>query len=192
MKFREPRGSRVIATAKPWLQELARSTRVLHNGRMSIYDFNVRTIDGQNTTLANYRNTVLLIVNTASHCGFTPQFKGLQQLQDRLGPRGFSVLGFPCNQFGEQDPGSDAEIGAFCTREYGVTFPMFSKIDVNGANAHPLFQHLKIEAPGVLGTTAIKWNFTKFLVDRDGNVVERFAPNSTPEEIDKSVETVLT
>lgn len=158
---------------------------------MSIYDFRVTTIDGQTTSLDTYRNTVLLIVNTASHCGFTPQFKGLQELQDKLGPRGFSVLGFPCNQFGEQDPGTNAEIGEFCSREYGVTFPMFSKIDVNGDSADPLFKYLKTEAPGLLGTKAIKWNFTKFLVDRNGNVVERFAPNSTPAEIQQSIEGLL-
>jgi glutathione peroxidase len=165
---------------------------VLHNGVMSIYDYSVTTIDGESASMEKYRDHVLLIVNTASKCGFTPQFQGLQALHERFGPAGFSVLGFPCNQFGSQDPGNNAEIGAFCSREYGVTFPMFAKIDVNGDSAHPLFQDLKTAAPGLLGTTAIKWNFTKFLVDRQGNVVERFAPNTTPEDIAKSIEPLVT
>lgn len=165
--------------------------KVLQNLGMTIYDYSVKSITGETVSLETYRGKVLLIVNTASQCGFTPQFAGLQVLHDRLAPRGFSVLGFPCNQFGAQDPGTEAEIGAFCSREYGVTFPMFSKVEVNGDNAHPLFQYLKKEAPGLLGTTAIKWNFTKFLVDREGNVADRFAPNTTPEEIAKSIEPLL-
>ncbi len=193
MKFVKPSLSRRLLTrAKPWLEDLAMREQVLHNPSMSIYDFDVTTIDGENISLGKYRGTVLLIVNTASYCGFTPQFEGLQQVHGRLAARGFSVLGFPCNQFGDQDPGSDAEIGAFCKREYGVTFPMFSKVEVNGDGAHPLFKYMKEQVPGVLGTTAIKWNFTKFLVDRNGTVVERFAPNSTPQEIAASVESLLT
>lgn len=158
---------------------------------MTIYDFSAKSITGETIPLENYRGNVLLVVNTASQCGFTPQFAGLQVLHDQLASRGFSVLGFPCNQFGGQDPGTEAEIGAFCSREYGVTFPMFSKVEVNGDEAHPLFQYLKKQAPGVLGTTAIKWNFTKFLVDRQGNVVDRFAPNTTPEEVGKAIEPLL-
>lgn len=158
---------------------------------MTIYDFSAKSITGETIPLENYRGNVLLVVNTASQCGFTPQFAGLQVLHDQLASRGFSVLGFPCNQFGGQDPGNEAEIGAFCSREYGVTFPMFSKVEVNGDDAHPLFKYLKKQAPGVLGTTAIKWNFTKFLVDRQGNVVDRFAPNTTPEEVGKAIEPLL-
>jgi glutathione peroxidase len=190
---RKPRRMlRSLTSVKGLVWELALGPKVPHNGVMSIYDFEVTNIGGERVSLGTYRGTTLLIVNTASYCGYTPQFKGLQELHTRLGPRGFSVLGFPCNQFGEQDPGTDAEIGAFCEREYNVTFPMFAKVEVNGSVAHPLFQYLKEQAPGILGTTAIKWNFTKFLVDGQGNVVERFAPNSTPEEISKSIELLLT
>lgn len=193
MKFDKPSfPRRVFGIVKPWLEDLAMRQQVRHNAGMSLYDFKVRTIDGEEVSLGMYRDKVLLIVNTASHCGFTPQFAGLEELYQRFASLGFSVLGFPCNQFGGQDPGTDAEIGQFCTREYGVTFPMFSKIEVNGDDAHPLFQYLKAQVPGVLGTTAIKWNFSKFLVDRNGTVVERFAPNATPQEIAKSVEPLLT
>src|SRR5262249_36586679 len=134
---------------------------------------------------------VMLIVNTASECGFTPQYKGLEALYEKYAPRGLAVLGFPCNQFGAQEPGSEEEIAAFCERNYGVTFPLFSKIDVNGARTEPLFAYLKKERPGLLGSEAIKWNFTKFLVDRDGNVVERYAPNTEPKEIAGAIESLL-
>jgi len=134
---------------------------------------------------------VLLIVNVASRCGFTPQYAGLQALYEKYRDRGFLVLGFPCNQFGSQEPGSEAEIGAFCNSSYGVTFPLFAKIDVNGNEAHPLYQHLKSEAPGVLGTEAIKWNFTKFLVDRQGGVVKRYAPKEEPQDIASDIEALL-
>jgi glutathione peroxidase len=134
---------------------------------------------------------VLLIVNTASKCGFTPQYAGLESLYEKLNAKGLAILGFPCNQFGQQEPGGPEEIGAFCQMNYGVSFPMFDKIDVNGPKAHPLYQYLKDEQPGVLGTKNIKWNFTKFLVDRDGKVVDRFAPMTKPEDIEKSIAKVL-
>jgi glutathione peroxidase len=139
----------------------------------------------------SYRGKVLLIVNVASRCGFTPQYAGLQKLYDRFKDRGFEVFGFPCNQFGGQEPGSDAEIGQFCSLNYGVTFPVFSKIQVNGPEAIPLYQFLKKEAPGLLGTEAIKWNFTKFLVDRNGKNIDRFAPTSTPESLESAIEKLL-
>ena len=141
--------------------------------------------------LADYRGQVLLIVNTASKCGFTPQYAGLEALHEKLRGRGFSVLGFPCNQFGQQEPGSASEIGAFCTKNYGVSFPMFEKIDVNGANAHPLYRYLTREKTGVFGTPAIKWNFTKFLVDRGGRVVARYAPLTKPEALEAPIAKVL-
>ena len=158
---------------------------------MSIYDFQARTLDGEEKNLADFRGKVLLIVNTASKCGFTPQYQGLQKLYDNFADRGLEVLGFPCNQFGHQEPGGAGEIGAFCEKNYGVGFPMFDKIDVNGDDAHPLFRFLKTEAPGVLGTEAIKWNFTKFLVDRDGRVVRRYAPKDKPEKIADDIEALL-
>ncbi|MBF1803088.1 glutathione peroxidase [Alloalcanivorax profundimaris] len=158
---------------------------------MSIYDFQARTLDGEEKNLADFRGKVLLIVNTASKCGFTPQYQGLQKLYDNFADRGLEVLGFPCNQFGHQEPGGAGEIGAFCEKNYGVGFPMFDKIDVNGDDAHPLFRFLKAEAPGVLGTEAIKWNFTKFLVDRDGRVVRRYAPKDKPEKIADDIEALL-
>ena len=145
-------------------------------------DFKATTIDGDVQSLEAYAGQVVLVVNTASQCGFTPQFGGLQELHQQSGPKGLAVLGFPCNQFGSQDPGSDEEIGAFCQKNYGVSFPMFSKVDVNGEDAHPLFQWLRTEQGGLLGD-AIKWNFTKFLVDKDGNVVERYAPNAEPSSL---------
>ena len=157
----------------------------------SIYDIPVTTLDGKQTTLAPYKGRPMLIVNTASNCGFTPQYKGLEQLHARYGARGLAVLGFPCNQFGAQEPGTDDEIAAFCEHNYGVTFPMFSKIDVNGAGTHPLFATLKRAKPGLLGSEGIKWNFTKFLVDRDGNVVERYAPKTEPKDIEGDIEKVL-
>jgi glutathione peroxidase len=155
------------------------------------YDFEARRIDGRTVPLEQYRGQVLLIVNTASACGFTPQFAGLQALHQRFGPRGLVVLGFPCNQFGRQDPGSDAEIGQFCQRNYGVDFPMMSKIEVNGTGADPLYRWLTAEAPGLLGSKAIKWNFTKFLVGRDGQVVRRYAPQDKPESLAKDIEAAL-
>ena len=150
---------------------------------MNVFDFSANAIDGTPVDLSRYRGKVLLIVNTASQCGFTPQYKGLEQLYREYHERGLEVLGFPCNQFRQQEPGSEAEIGAFCEKNFGVSFPLFAKIDVNGANAHPLYRHLKGEAPGVLGTQSVKWNFTKFLVGRDGRVVKRYAPTTKPEEI---------
>jgi glutathione peroxidase len=154
---------------------------------MSIHEISAKRIDGSSIDLAEYRGKVLLIVNVASRCGFTPQYAGLEALYRKYGDRGFVVLGFPCNQFGSQEPGSEAEIGAFCSSTYDVTFPMFAKVDVNGADAHPLFQQLKSAKPGILGTEAIKWNFTKFLVDRNGNVIERYAPKDSPESLDSAI-----
>ncbi|MBW4693374.1 MAG: glutathione peroxidase [Lyngbya sp. HA4199-MV5] len=157
----------------------------------SLYDFTVNSIEGQPINLSTYRNKVLLIVNTASQCGFTPQYKGLQALYDKYASQGFEILGFPCNQFGQQEPGSVGEIQSFCEMRFGVTFPLFQKIDVNGSNAHPLFKYLTKEAPGILGTEAIKWNFTKFLVDRAGNVVKRYASLTKPEDIENAIQTLL-
>jgi len=151
----------------------------------------VQTLSGQSGTLAPYQGKVLLVVNTASQCGFTPQYKGLEELHRSYRERGLVVLGFPCDQFGHQEPGTAEEIASFCETNYGVTFPMHAKIEVNGPDAHPLFVRLKEKAPGLLGTKAIKWNFTKFLVDRSGNVVERYAPNATPESIAPDIEKLL-
>jgi len=148
-----------------------------------IYHHNAVTLDGRTVSLADYRGKVLLIVNVASKCGFTPQYTGLEALHQRFHDRGFAVLGFPCNQFGKQEPGDAAEIAAFCSTTYPVTFPMFAKVDVNGDGAHPLYRQLKDQAPGLLGSSGIKWNFTKFLVNRDGEAVERFAPTVKPEDI---------
>ncbi len=157
----------------------------------TLYEFAVRRLDGSETSLGDWRGKVLLIVNTASQCGFTPQYAGLEALYKKYKDRGFAVLGFPCNQFGAQEPGTADEIGAFCEKNYGVSFPMFDKIDVNGPNAHPLFTHLKEEAPGLLGTDGIKWNFTKFLVDRHGKVVTRYAPTTSPNALDSDVLALL-
>jgi glutathione peroxidase len=157
----------------------------------SLYDFEALSIDGQPVSLDQYRGKPLLIVNTASACGFTPQFGGLEKLHQTYGHRGLVVLGFPCNQFGSQDPGSNDEIAGFCQRNFGVTFPMMSKIDVNGAEAHPLYQWLSAEAPGLLGSKAIKWNFTKFLVGKDGQVIKRYAPQDAPEKLSKDIEAVI-
>lgn len=157
----------------------------------NIYDFEATTIEGNPATLADYRGKVLLIVNTASQCGFTPQFQGLEALYQQYHDRGLEILGFPCNQFGHQDPGSEAEIAEFCQKNYGVNFPLYAKIDVNGDTAHPLFRHLKDAAPGLLGSKAIKWNFTKFLVGRDGRVLERFAPATGPEKLTGAIEQAL-
>lgn len=156
----------------------------------SIYSIAVKTISGKEIQLSEYQGKVLLIVNTASKCGFTPQFESLQKLYDKYSDKGFSVLGFPCNQFGKQDPGSDAEIQSFCSLNYGVTFPMFSKIEVNGPNAHPLFKFLKASSSGFL-FNRIKWNFTKFLIDRQGNVVKRFSPATDPISLEKYIENIL-
>jgi glutathione peroxidase len=156
-----------------------------------IYDIHAKTQDGRDVALGAFRGKALLIVNTASKCGFTPQYAGLEQLQKDFGSRGFEVLGFPCNQFGAQEPGDDKEIKNFCALTYDVTFPMFAKVDVNGADEHPLFAYLKKAKPGLLGLEAIKWNFTKFLVDRDGNVVDRYAPTTKPEQIRGDIEKVL-
>jgi glutathione peroxidase len=146
---------------------------------------------GEEVALENWRGRVLLIVNTASQCGFTPQYAGLEALYKKLESQGLTVLGFPCNQFGAQEPGSAEEIGAFCEKNYGVTFPMFAKIDVNGTNAHQLFQYLTQAKPGILGTEAIKWNFTKFLIDRDGEPVARYAPQTKPEELEAPIRKLL-
>ena len=157
---------------------------------MSLYDIDLVTIDGTPQKMEVYRGKTLLIVNVASQCGFTPQYEGLQALYRKFKGRGFVVLGFPCNQFGQQEPGGEAEIEQFCTRNFSVTFPMFAKIDVNGSHAHPLFNHLKNEKSGLLGSS-IKWNFTKFLVDRSGKVVGRYAPTATPESLRKEIEALL-
>ena len=156
----------------------------------SIYDFTAQSLSGEDVPLRRFEGQVLLIVNTASACGFTPQYRGLEALQREYGSRGFSVLGFPCNQFGRQEPGGAKDIAAFCAREYGVSFPMFDKIEVNGGNAHPLYAHLKREKTGFWGSS-IKWNFTKFLVDRTGRVVGRFAPTDRPEGLKREVEALL-
>jgi len=157
----------------------------------SIYDFQVQTINHNEQTLSPYQGKVMLIVNVASECGFTPQYTGLETLYEQFKDRGLVVLGFPCNQFGDQEPGNEEEILSFCQTNFGVSFPMFGKIDVNGANAHPLYQYLTHTKPGLLGSKAIKWNFTKFLVDRNGNVVERYAPNTKPEELASDIEKLL-
>ncbi len=157
----------------------------------TVYDFEAQTITGQSVKLDQYRGKVMLIVNTASKCGFTPQFEGLEKLWLALGPKGLAVVGFPCNQFGGQDPGANDEIASFCQLNYGVTFPMMGKVDVNGPNAHPLYQWLVKEAPGILGTKAIKWNFTKFLVSRDGVVLGRYAPTDTPKSLIDDIERAL-
>jgi glutathione peroxidase len=154
---------------------------------VDLYAIDVTSIDGTTRTLAEYRGQVLLVVNVASQCGFTPQYAGLESLYREFKDRGFSVLGFPCNQFGSQEPGSNDEIAAFCRTSYDVSFPMFARIDVNGPAAHPLFRLLKTSRKGLLGTEAIKWNFTKFLVDRDGQVVRRYAPTDTPQSIRSDV-----
>ena len=157
----------------------------------TVHDFEAQDITGTWRSLGDYRGKVLLIVNVASRCGFTPQYAGLEALQQKYGDRGFSVLGFPCNQFGAQEPGDEAEIQAFCRTTYEVSFPLFAKVEVNGANAHPVYRHLKGERPGLLGTEAIKWNFTKFLVDREGQVVKRYAPKDAPATLEADIESLL-
>ena len=158
---------------------------------MNVFDFQANSLAGTPVDLGQYRGKVLLVVNTASKCGFTPQYQGLETLYRELHPRGLEVLGFPCNQFGSQEPGSEEEIGAFCEKNYGVSFPMFAKVDVNGEGTAPIYRYLKRAKPGLLGTEAIKWNFTKFLVDRGGQVVARYAPNDTPESFDADVAKAL-
>ena len=157
----------------------------------TVYDFEALQINGQPVALKKFKGHVMLIVNTASACGFTPQFAGLEALHETYGPQGLVVLGFPCNQFGAQDAGDNAEIAEFCQLNYGVSFPMMAKIDVNGDNAHPLYQWLSAEAPGLLGSKSIKWNFTKFLVAKDGTVIQRYAPTDTPESMRDDIEAAL-
>ncbi len=158
---------------------------------MAIGDIEAKRIDGQAVRLDAYAGKALLVVNVASRCGFTPQYAGLEELHRTYGPRGLAVLGFPCNQFGGQEPGTEAEIASFCDTRFGVTFDLFAKVEVNGPDAHPLFRLLKAEAPGLLGTEAIKWNFTKFLVGRDGRVIRRYAPTDTPESLRADIERAL-
>jgi glutathione peroxidase len=158
---------------------------------MSVYDISAKTIDGQDKKLADYKGKVMLVVNTASKCGFTPQYKGLEELYRQYKDKGLVVLGFPCDQFGHQEPGNEDEIKNFCSLNYDVSFPMFAKVEVNGDKAHPLYKHLKEEKPGVLGSEGIKWNFTKFLVDKSGKVVKRYAPTDKPESLAKDVEKLL-
>jgi len=157
----------------------------------TVYDFKATTIDGDEQALAAYKGKAMLIVNVASKCGFTPQYKGLEELYEKFQDKGLVVLGFPCDQFGHQEPGDEEEIKNFCSLNYDVKFPLFSKIDVNGANTHPLYKYLKKEAKGLLGSESIKWNFTKFLVDKDGNVVRRYASTDTPQSIEKDVAAAL-
>lgn len=157
----------------------------------TIYDFSAEKLEGGEQALSDYQGKVLLIVNTASKCGFTPQFDGLEKVFQKYQAQGLVVLGFPCNQFGGQDPGNNSEIGEFCQRNYGVSFPMFAKIDVNGSDAHPIYKFLTKEAKGILGTESVKWNFTKFLVGRDGNVIDRFATATKPEDMAKDIEKAL-
>ena len=156
----------------------------------NLADFQATSIDGRDVDLGDYEGQVVLVVNTASQCGFTPQYKGLQELQDAYGDRGFTVLGFPCDQFGHQEPGDEDEIASFCERNYGVDFPLFAKVEVNGDNAHPLFAWLRQEKGGLI-TSAIKWNFTKFLLGRDGAVIDRFSPTTKPEALGTSIEKAL-
>ena len=158
---------------------------------MSIYDFTALDIHGSQRALSDYQGKVLLVVNTASQCGFTPQYAGLEKVYAELHADGFEVLAFPCNQFSQQEKGSDSDIASFCLKNYGVTFTMFAKIDVNGEQAHPLYRYLKEASPGILGSKGIKWNFTKFLINRDGEVVRRFAPTAKPEDIKKHIEALM-
>lgn len=157
----------------------------------TVYDFSAKTIEGSDKKLTDYQGKVMLVVNTASKCGFTPQYEGLEALYREYKDKGLVVLGFPCDQFGHQEPGDENEIKNFCTLKYDVSFPMFAKVEVNGANAHPLYKHLKEEKPGLLGSEGIKWNFTKFLIDKTGKVVKRFPPTEKPEAMKKDVEKLL-
>jgi glutathione peroxidase len=157
----------------------------------SIYDLSAIAINGEPISFSNYKDKVILIVNTASQCGFTPQYKGLEELYQKYSSQGLVILGFPCNQFGQQEPGDSQQIKDFCETRFKVTFPLFEKIDVNGENAHPLYQFLSKSAPGIFGTEGIKWNFTKFLVDRQGNVIKRFPSTTKPEDLDKEIRDLL-
>jgi glutathione peroxidase len=157
----------------------------------TLHELSALRLDGQEQSLADYRGKVVLVVNVASKCGFTPQYTGLEALWKKYGPRGLVILGFPCNQFGAQEPGDAAEIASFCSTTYQVSFPIFAKVDVNGSSAHPVYQFLKAAAPGVLGTEGVKWNFTKFLVDREGKVTGRYAPTTKPEELTNDIENLL-
>jgi len=157
----------------------------------TIFDYSCKTPSGAETSLSDYKGKVILVVNTASKCGFTPQFEGLEELYETYHDQGLEILGFPCNQFGKQDPGGNDEITEFCQLNYGVSFPMFGKIEVNGGAADPLYKHLKKQAPGALGTKAIKWNFTKFLINREGKVLKRFAPATTPKQLEKEIKRLL-
>jgi glutathione peroxidase len=157
----------------------------------SIYDFSATSIDGTPVSLNTYKDKVLLIVNTASQCGFTPQYQGLQALYDKYANQGLAILGFPCNQFGQQEPANSDQIQSFCETRFGVSFPLFQKIEVNGSNAHPLYQYLAKAAPGIFGTKAIKWNFTKFLVDRNGKVVKRYPSTTKPKDLEKDIQALL-
>ena len=157
----------------------------------TVYDFSATSIEGQPVEMSTYRDKVLLIVNTASQCGFTSQYQGLQALHDKYASRGLAVLGFPCNQFGQQEPGSATDIQTFCEKRFGVSFPLFQKIDVNGSNAHPLYQYLEKAAPGIFGTEGIKWNFTKFLVDGNGKVINRYGSTTEPKDIERDIEALL-
>ena len=157
----------------------------------SVHDYSAKTLAGEDKALADYRGKVLLIVNVASACGFTPQYEGLEALQRKLGPRGFAVLGFPCNQFGAQEPGDEKEIARFCAENYKVTFPMFSKIEVNGPDAHPLYKHLQEAKPGLLGSEPIKWNFTKFLIGKNGAVVARYGSSAKPSALEEPISALL-
>lgn len=158
---------------------------------MNVHDFEANTLRGREESLSKYKGKVLLVVNTASKCGLTPQYKGLQEVYDKFKDRGFEVLGFPSNQFAGQEPGESEDIAEFCEINYGVSFPMYEKINVKGADAHPLFKYLTKEAPGLLGSKSIKWNFTKFLVDQEGRVLKRFAPQTTPDQIEEDIEKLL-
>ena len=158
---------------------------------MSIYDLSAKAIDGSEVKFDQFHGKALLVVNVASKCGFTPQYEGLEALYEKYAGQGFVVLGFPCDQFGHQEPGDEGQIQSFCETKFGVKFPMFAKIEVNGPNTHPVYEHLKNEAPGVLGTTSVKWNFTKFLVDRSGVVVKRYASTDTPQKIEADVKELL-
>ncbi|MDF9528848.1 glutathione peroxidase [Bacillus cereus] len=158
---------------------------------MTVYDFSAKTITGEEKSLKDYKGKALLIVNVASKCGFTPQYKGLQEVYDKYKDQGLEILGFPCNQFGGQEPGTEADITSFCELNYGVNFPMFAKVDVKGDKAHPLYTHMTEQAPGLLGMKAVKWNFTKFLIGKDGKVVGRFAPQTKPVDLEVEIEKVL-
>ncbi|WP_410982349.1 glutathione peroxidase [Bacillus cereus] len=158
---------------------------------MTVYEFSAKIITGEEKSLREYEGKVLLIVNVASKCGFTPQYKGLQAIYEKYKEQGLEILGFPCNQFGGQEPGTEEEITSFCELNYGVTFPMFAKVDVKGDKSHPLYTYMTDQAPGILGMKAVKWNFTKFLIRRDGKVMDRFAPQTKPEELEKEIEKVL-